>query len=45
MIESQPNLQVVGNKIDPTPARMVQAARRPIAEIIADLSKPSRTNI
>lgn len=40
MVTSQSNLQVVGSKVDPTQPEWYKQPRRPIAQIIADLSKP-----
>lgn len=37
---NQPQLQVVNSDIDPTKPDWYKQARRPISEIIADLSKP-----
>ena len=37
---NQPQFQVVGNDLDPTKLEWYKQPKRPIAEILADLSKP-----
>lgn len=40
IVDSLPNLQIVSNQVNPTHLEWYKQLRRPIADIIADLSKP-----